>query len=223
MADYFLGALKALERRSKDNVLIFSDVLTERLDALVESMIYQKISDNDYLKTLELYYKKYQRFENHKGMYFCILRMQQIMQLKNVRKRQENWHYLEFTSDVDSEVQEFLKAHKSYYQNAIYEYARVFLLILLAVTIAILVLSVLVFQVPFLIGWLVSIAFYAGVWFFGKQKGIDFLMEKQIQKLYPDLDTLCQRLDCCVMKKQKKRKKNFLKDLLTSSQSIKKC
>ena len=52
MADYFLGALKALERRSKDNVLIFSDVLTERLDALVESMIYQKISDNDYLKTL---------------------------------------------------------------------------------------------------------------------------------------------------------------------------
>ena len=57
----------------------------------------------------------------------------------------------------------------------------------------------------------------------GKQKGIDFLMEKQIQKLYPDLDMLCQRLDRCVMKKQKKRKKNFLKDLLTSSQSIKKC
>ena len=131
------------------------------------------------------------------------------MHLKNERKRQENWRYLEFTSDGDSEVQEFLKAHKSYYQNVVYEYTRVFLLILLTVTIAILVLSVLVLQVPFLIGWLVSIAFYGGVLFFGKQKGIGFLMEKQIQKLYPDLDTLCQRLDRCVMKKQKKRKKIF--------------
>lgn len=206
MADYFLGALKALERRSKDNVLIFSDVLTERLDALVESMIYQRVSDNDYLKTLELYYKKYQRFENHKGMYFCILRMQHLMQLKKEHKRPENWRYLELTTNVDHEVQEFLKEHKSYYQNAIYEYKRVFLMILLAFTVAILVVSVLIFQIPFWLGWLLSVCFYGGMWFFGKEKGIGFLMEKQIQKLYPDLDVLCQRLDRSVMKKKNTNK-----------------
>ncbi|CBK88873.1 hypothetical protein EC1_15240 [Faecalitalea cylindroides T2-87] len=67
MADHFLGALKEIERRSRDNTLIFSDVLSERLDGIAESMISTKLSDNDYMKLLELYYQKISQTGKEKG------------------------------------------------------------------------------------------------------------------------------------------------------------
>ena len=59
MADHFLGALKEIERRAQNNILVFSDVLTERLEVIAQNMVGKSISDNDYLKLLELYYKKF--------------------------------------------------------------------------------------------------------------------------------------------------------------------
>ena len=96
MADHFLGALQALERRAQDNVLVFSDVLTERLDALAGSMLEQPISTNDYSKTLELHYQKYQRFENQEGMIFCVLRMQQLAMIVK-KKKKPSFQYHEIT------------------------------------------------------------------------------------------------------------------------------
>ena len=61
MADHFLGALKEIERRAQNNILVFSDVLSERLDVIAQSMISKPLSDNDYLKLAELYYKKFSK------------------------------------------------------------------------------------------------------------------------------------------------------------------
>ena len=61
MADHFLGALKEIERRAQNNILIFSDVLSERLDVIAKNMVLKPVSDNDYLKLLELYYKKFSK------------------------------------------------------------------------------------------------------------------------------------------------------------------
>ena len=36
MADHYLGALKEIERRAQNNILVFSDVLSERLDVVAE-------------------------------------------------------------------------------------------------------------------------------------------------------------------------------------------
>ena len=79
MADHFLGALKEIERRAQNNILIFSDVLSERLDVIAKNMVLKPVSDNDYLKLLELYYKKFSKEENKQGMLFWLLRMQQIV------------------------------------------------------------------------------------------------------------------------------------------------
>ncbi|WP_297237226.1 hypothetical protein [uncultured Faecalicoccus sp.] len=205
MADRFLGALKGLERRSKDNVLIFSDVLTERLDALIETMIGAKLTDNDYLKTLELYYKKYQRFENHEGMYFCILRMQQILKYKNEKRFQNQFGRLEFTKDPLNDALVFVEQHKDYYQKVQEEYLRVYLLIILLVAIGILVFGVLVLDVPFFACWIFTMLIYAVLWGLGKKVGIERLMEKQIVKLYPKLDELCVKLDQSAMKRKSKK------------------
>ena len=61
VADHFLGALKEIERRAQNNILVFSDVLTERLEVIAQNMVGKSISDNDYLKLLELYYKKFSK------------------------------------------------------------------------------------------------------------------------------------------------------------------
>ena len=90
MADHFLGALKEIERRSRDNTLIFSDVLSERLDGIAESMISTKLSDNDYMKLLELYYQKYHKQEKKKAMMYCILRIQQMAECKKMKKFNKN-------------------------------------------------------------------------------------------------------------------------------------
>ena len=88
MADHFLGALKEIERRAQNNILVFSDVLSERLDVIAQSMISKPLSDNDYLKLAELYYKKFSKEKNKQGMLFCLLRMQQIVFLKEHTDKQ---------------------------------------------------------------------------------------------------------------------------------------
>ena len=56
MADHFLGALKEIERRAQNNILVFSDVLTERLEVIAQNMVGKSISDNDYLKLSVLFF-----------------------------------------------------------------------------------------------------------------------------------------------------------------------
>ena len=43
MADHFLGALKEIERRAQNNILVFSDVLTERLEVIAQNMVGKSI------------------------------------------------------------------------------------------------------------------------------------------------------------------------------------
>ena len=90
VADHFLGALKEIERRAQNNILVFSDVLTERLEVIAQNMVGKSISDNDYLKLLELYYKKFSKDENKQAMLFCLLRMQEVVFYKEHKENQDD-------------------------------------------------------------------------------------------------------------------------------------
>lgn len=107
MADHFLGALKEIERRAQNNILVFSDVLSERLDVIAQSMISKPLSDNDYLKLAELYYKKFSKEKNKQGMLFCLLRMQQIVFLKEHTDKQTDDIKLEFSEEIDAITKAF--------------------------------------------------------------------------------------------------------------------
>lgn len=107
MADHFLGALKEIERRAQNNILVFSDVLSERLDVIAQSMISKPLSDNDYLKLAELYYKKFSKEKNKQGMLFCLLRMQQIVFLKEHTDKQ--------TDDINWSLVKKLVPYKSFF------------------------------------------------------------------------------------------------------------
>lgn len=211
MADHFLGALQALERRAQDNVLVFSDVLTERLDALAGSMLEQPISTNDYSKTLELYYQKYQRFENQEGMIFCVLRMQQLAIIVK-KKKKPSFQYQEISPKLDERIQHFLNEHKEMYQKLREDSLRIWILASLAGAIGLMIVSVLLAHVPFMIGWLAAFALWIGLLVYGYCFKIEKNLEKQIVSLYPKLDDLHVLLDKSAMKTKKK-------DLLTPSQT----
>ena len=211
MADHFLGALQALERRAQDNVLVFSDVLTERLDALAGSMLEQPISTNDYSKTLELYYQKYQRFENQEGMIFCVLRMQQLAMIVK-KKKKPSFQYQEISPKLDERIQLFLNKHKEMYQKLREDSLRIWILTSLAGAIGLMIVSVLLAHVPFMIGWLAALALWIGLLVYGYCFKIEKNLEKQIVSLYPKLDDLHVLLDKSAMKTKKK-------DLLTPSQT----
>ncbi len=102
MADHFLGALKEIERRAQNNILVFSDVLTERLEVIAQNMVGKSISDNDYLKLLELYYKKFSKDENKQAMLFCLLRMQEVVFYKEHKENQDDLSKMEFNEEYDS-------------------------------------------------------------------------------------------------------------------------
>ena len=70
MADHFLGALKEIERRAQNNILIFSDVLSERLDVIAKNMVLKPVSDNDYLNCLNCIIKSFLKKKINKECYF---------------------------------------------------------------------------------------------------------------------------------------------------------
>lgn len=122
MADHFLGALKEIERRAQNNILVFSDVLSERLDVIAQSMISKQLSDNDYLKLAELYYKKFSKEKNKQGMLFCLLRMQQIVFLKEHTDKQTDDIKLEFSEEIDAITKAFFIKKKKLLSEFIKKY-----------------------------------------------------------------------------------------------------
>ena len=198
MADHFLGALKEIERRSHDNALIFTEVLSERLDEITESMISSKLSDNDYMKLLELYYQKYHKMEKKKAMMYCILRIQQMAECKKQRKPNTNIKNVEFSEEFDEYTQAFLNKKRPYYKNMQDDFKKKAMLISLAVAIIVMSVLVLACHVHFITGWIISLILFVGIYILLSKIGYPYVFENQLTALQEELDPLCLALDLSV-------------------------
>lgn len=201
MADHFLGALKEIERRAQNNILVFSDVLSERLDIIAQSMISKPISDNDYLKLAELYYKKFSKEENKQGMLFCLLRMQQILFLKEHTETQTEDIKMEFSEGLDSMTKAFLSRKRNYYQNTLkIIFQRCILLDTLAYVL-LLILFVLLFHIPFKVAFILLLLVWIVALVYAKQKGVPHFYDLRIQTLSQNIDSIFLQVDQGVFSK----------------------
>lgn len=201
MADYFLGALKQIERRAENNILIFSDVLSERLEVIATNMANHIMSDNDYLKLFEMYYKKFLKEENKDAMLFCLLRMQQVSLLKKDVSRQEEVSNMEFNSSCDVLTDAFLKRKRPYYQNMLNLYFKQFILMASLAYIFLLNVFVLLFHVPFKIMVLILLLLYVGVLVYANLKGKYKLYQMRLEKLSKHVDLTLLKVDRTVFSK----------------------
>ena len=191
MADHFLGALKEIERRAQNNILVFSDVLSERLDVIAQSMISKPLSDNDYLKLAELYYKKFSKEKNKQGMLFCLLRMQQIVFLKEHTDKQTDDIKLEFSEEIDAITKAFLSRKRNYYQNSL---RNIFQRFILLDTLAY-VLLLMLFHIPFKVAFILLVLAWIVVLVYAKQKGVPYFYGSRIQTLSLEVDSTFLQVD----------------------------
>lgn len=170
MADHYLGALKEIERRAQNNILVFSDVLSERLDVVAENMVANPMSDNDFLKLYEMYYTRFSKEKNTDGMLFCLMRMQQVIYFKEHKDKQNERIRLEFGEGYDSITKAFLSRKRNYYQIYLDLYFKFFIAADTAAYVVLLMLFVLLFHVPFKISFIVLMICWVLVLVFAKKK-----------------------------------------------------
>lgn len=201
MADHYLGALKEIERRAQNNILVFSDALSERLDVVAENMVANPMSDNDFLKLYEMYYTRFSKEKNTDGMLFCLMRMQQVIYFKEHKDKQNERIRLEFGEGYDSITKAFLSRKRNYYQIYLDLYFKFFITADTAAYVVLLMLFVLLFHVPFKISFIVLMICWALVLVFAKKRGIYSYYEARIQELSQDLNRVLLKVDQGVFSK----------------------
>ena len=201
MADHYLGALKEIERRAQNNILVFSDVLSERLDVVAENMVANPMSDNDFLKLYEMYYTRFSKEKNTDGMLFCLMRMQQVIYFKEHKDKQNERIRLEFGEGYDSITKAFLSRKRNYYQIYLDLYFKFFIAVDTAAYVVLLMLFVLLFHVPFKISFIILMICWALVLVFAKKRGIYSYYEARIQELSQDLNCVLLKVDQGVFSK----------------------
>lgn len=201
MADYFLGALKEIERRAQNNILVFSDVLSERLSVIAQNMVLKPISDNDYLKLFEMYYKKFSKEENKQAMLFCLLRMQQVAFYKENKAWQSTLKNMEFNEEYDSTTKAFLSRKRDYFQNTLNHILQRFIVLDTLAYIVLLILFVLVFHVSFKISCILLLICWGIVLFLAKKYGVQYFFDSQIESLYQGVDRVLIQVDQSVFSK----------------------
>lgn len=198
MADHFLGALKEIERRAQNNILVFSDVLTERLEVIAQNMVGKPISDNDYLKLLELYYQKFSKDENKQAMLFCLLRMQEVVFYKEHKDSQKDLNKMEFNEEneeYDSITKAFLSRKRDYYQVTLNNIFQRFILLDTLAYIVFLLVFVLLIHIPFRVSFILLVILWVAVLFFAKKKGVPYFYDSRIQTLLQDVDSTLLQVD----------------------------
>ena len=95
MAGEYLSQLTQLENDLNENNGAFTDAINARLSQTVSAMTGQQISVEEYLRVMQLFFRRYERERNRDGQHYCAIRM---LQLQHVLKRRRH-HYELVTGD----------------------------------------------------------------------------------------------------------------------------
>ncbi|MCF0106928.1 MAG: hypothetical protein HUJ53_09210 [Holdemanella sp.] len=201
--DQVVYDLGELESRSQDHVMGFSDWISDRLDEKAASMVNASMSDNEYIKLNELYYRKYRYERNNdpdnkdlnRAMKFCILRVQQITSYKKQRRNRSLFPLLKFSKKMDENTVAFLNGKKNLYLEDQMDFKKKILLIASIVTVLIMALLVLLYKINFFIGWLIATLIGVILYCLSFYIGFNRYFEYQMEQLYPALDKTHRTID----------------------------
>lgn len=182
-------ALKRIERQFKNEIFFMGDSLS-RLEARTEEMSHDVITDNEYLKLLELYSKVYIKNKENKKLAYCILRMQQICEAKKHHYLQKYYNKVAFTKmeDMDALTQDFISRQKEYLKIR-QERSLIPLLILDAVIYCfMLILFVYGFHFSFLFSFFFSLGLWLILLLFSYFFVIESIIKDQMEELWDFMD-----------------------------------
>lgn len=195
MEDKYINSLKTLERRMDDSVVFYSVSLMETLDDIALSMLQEDMTDNDYLKLLQLYAIKYKKLNNAKGRRFCILRMQQILMYRRYARKQKEFPRIDFGNPLDADTKSFLKEFPSYYTQYVVNFRKKVLKMDIAFFAILLVFFVLLLKTSFVTGWVLSLIAFFGILIFAFTTGFQRIMDDRFDDLLKKVDDKLEAVD----------------------------
>lgn len=71
----YLTQLEKVETALEENNGVFSDVIIEQFVKVVTEMKGNGISAKEYLKVMQLFFRKYEKEHNREGQHYCAIRM----------------------------------------------------------------------------------------------------------------------------------------------------
>ena len=210
MEDRYVSALKSIERQFRDEIHFMGNS-QYRLEEMTRTIMNDTISDNDYLKLLEIYCKIFIKKKENQKIAYCILRMQQICEAKKIKYRQKYYKNVQFQNSMDPDTENFLKEEEPYLEKR-REQAMVPLLAGSAFFyILILFLLVFGFHVRFWAGLVLSLILWGILtgyfYFYVTELIIQDQMERLMDSLDPvliDFETARNSSSCKIFHKLKK-------------------
>ena len=92
MKEAYITQLTEVEKALEENNGAFSDAIIERLSALVTEMKGMRISAEEYLKVMQLFFRKYEKERNREGQHYCAIRMLQLQRYLKSRSSKQTVH-----------------------------------------------------------------------------------------------------------------------------------
>ena len=107
MKEAYITQLTEVEKALEENNGAFSDAIIERLSALVTEMKGMRISAEEYLKVMQLFFRKYEKEHNREGQHYCAIRMLQLQRyLKSSSSKHQKYELI-----IDREIPQTYEAY----------------------------------------------------------------------------------------------------------------
>lgn len=117
MAESYLSQLKAVEAALEHNGGVFSEAIVEQLYGVVSAMKEQRISVEEYLKVMQLFFRKYEKEHNREGQHYCAIRMVQLQHyLKSRSSRRQKYERIEGRT-IPNEYVSFIYDKSRFYRQ----------------------------------------------------------------------------------------------------------
>lgn len=194
MADKYVKALEQIEKSMKDTLISMQGDKT-RFHSFVTDISGEKMSDNDYLRVLEIFYGLYQRKNESKAQMYCILRMMQLELARRKPYLQSMYPHIQFTKDTDSRIESFVSRKRPFYQVISDRYERRFDLGSTLLCMALLALLVLAVHLPFLLSFIACFLLWFLLIRIGSRWYAPMMTQEQINALITKLEPVHQEFE----------------------------
>ena len=117
MKEVYITQLTDIEKALENNSDSFSDEILEQLFALVASMKGMPITVEEYLKVMQLFFRKYEKDHNRDGQHYCAIRMLQLQRYMKSRSSKRRKYELISGQQIPVEYESYIYDKSQFYRE----------------------------------------------------------------------------------------------------------
>ncbi len=140
MYEAYITQLTAVEKTLEENGGTFSETIIEQLYTLVRTMKGKRISVEEYLKVMQLFFRKYEKEHNREGQHYCAIRMLQLQRYVKSRSGRHQKYELISGREIPDAYAAYIYDKSRFYRETFRMLQRRLLLLTLVLFLAVFIL-----------------------------------------------------------------------------------